>query len=212
MNGWIDKLQARWRAWWPELAPREQRMVVIAGALVLLALVWWVALAPALRTLATAPAAHAELDRQLQQMGALQTQARALQAQPRANREDALRALETSVRQGLGPNAQMQVAGAGEGVLVTLRATSADSLAQWLAQARGNARAVPREVHLTRTPAGTAASAAPPPVRAPGALPPSPANALANAQANAQAAAAATAAADTRVRWDGTLVMNLPAR
>jgi len=208
MNGWIDKLQARWRAWWPELAPREQRMVVIAGALVLLALLWWVALAPALRTLATAPAAHAELDKQLQQMGALQAQARALQAQPRANRDDALRALETSVREGLGPNAQIQVAGAGEGVLVTLRATSADSLAQWLAQARGNARAVPREVHLTRTPAGTATSVSAPPVRAPGGLPPAPANALANALANA----AANAPADTRVRWDGTLVMNLPAR
>lgn len=208
MNGWIDKLQARWQAWWSELAPREQRMVIIAGTLVLLALIWWVALAPALRTLATAPAAHAELDRQLQQMGALQAQARALQAQPRANREDALRALESSVQQGLGPNARIQVAGAGEGVLVTLRATSADSLAQWLAQARGNARAVPREVHLTRTPGGAAAPAAPLPVRAPGAATPAPANPSANAQANT----AANAPNDTRVRWDGTLVMNLPAR
>ena len=205
MNAWIEALQARWQAWWPELAPREQRMVVIAGTLVLLALVWWVALAPALRTLATAPAAHAELDAQLQQMSALQIQAKALQSQPRANREDALRALETSVRQGLGPNAQIQVAGAGagEGVLVTLRATPADGLAQWLAQARGNARAVPREVHLTRTQGGTQV-----PVRAPGgqgAFPSGP------GAANATAAAAA-AAADTRVRWDGTLVMNLPAR
>ena len=205
MNAWIEALQARWQAWWPELAPREQRMVVIAGTLVLLALVWWVALAPALRTLATAPAAHAELDAQLQQMSALQIQAKALQSQPRANREDALRALETSVRQGLGPNAQIQVAGAGagEGVLVTLRATPADGLAQWLAQARGNARAVPREVHLTRTQAGTQA-----PVRAsggPSAFPSGPG-------AAAGAAAAAAAAADTRVRWDGTLVMNLPAR
>lgn len=203
MNAWIEALQARWQAWWPELAPREQRMVVIAGTLVLLALVWWVALAPALRTLATAPAAHAELDAQLQQMSALQIQAKALQSQPRANREDALRALETSVRQGLGPNAQIQVAGAGagEGVLVTLRATPADGLAQWLAQARGNARAVPREVHLTRTQGGAQG-----PVRAPGgpsSFPGAP---------GAVNAAAAAAAADTRVRWDGTLVMNLPAR
>lgn len=205
MNAWIEALQARWQAWWPELAPREQRMVVIAGALVALALVWWVALAPALRTLATAPAAHAELDAQLQQMAALQIQAKALQSQPRANREDALRALETSVRQGLGPNAQIQVAGAGagEGVLVTLRATPADGLAQWLAQARGNARAVPREVHLTRTQGG-----APVPGRSAGAFTSGPGA----ANAAAANAAAAAAAADTRVRWDGTLVMNLPAR
>ncbi len=201
MNAWIEALQARWQAWWPELAPREQRMVIVAGALVALALIWWVALAPALRTLATAPAAHAELDAQLQQMAALQIQAKALQSQPRANREDALRALETSVRQGLGPNAQIQVAGAGagEGVLVTLRATPADGLAQWLAQARGNARAVPREVHLTRT-----QGSAPVPGRSAGAFPSGP--------GAANAAAAAAAAADTRVRWDGTLVMNLPAR
>ena len=205
MNAWIEALQARWQAWWPELAPREQRMVLIAGALVALALVWWVALAPALRTLATAPAAHAELDAQLQQMAALQIQAKALQSQPRANREDALRALETSVRQGLGPNAQIQVAGAGagEGVLVTLRATPADGLAQWLAQARGNARAVPREVHLTRTQGG-----APVPGRSAGAFTSGPGA----ANAAAANAAAAAAAADTRVRWDGTLVMNLPAR
>lgn len=202
MNAWIEALQARWQAWWPELAPREQRMVLIAGALVALALIWWVALAPALRTLASAPAAHAELDAQLQQMAALQIQAKALQSQPRANREDALRALETSVRQGLGPNAQIQVAGAGagEGVLVTLRATPADGLAQWLAEARGNARAVPREVHLTRTQGG-----APVTGRSAGAFPSGP------GAANA-AAANAAAAADTRVRWDGTLVMNLPAR
>lgn len=203
MNAWIEALQARWQAWWPELAPREQRMVLVAGTLVALALVWWVALAPALRTLATAPAAHAELDAQLQQMAALQIQAKALQSQPRANREDALRALETSVRQGLGPNAQIQVAGAGagEGVLVTLRATPADGLAQWLAQARGNARAVPREVHLTRTPGGAQG-----PVRAPGGP-----SSFQGAPGAVNAAAAA-AAADTRVRWDGTLVMNLPAR
>ncbi|EER57544.1 conserved hypothetical protein, partial [Acidovorax delafieldii 2AN] len=37
-------LHARWKA----LAPREQQLVLAAGALVALALLWWVALAPAL--------------------------------------------------------------------------------------------------------------------------------------------------------------------
>lgn len=190
MSAWIDKLQARWDAWWPALATREQRLVQGMVALVLLALLWWVALAPALRTLATAPAAHAELDTQLQRMSALQIQAKALQSQPRANRDEALRAIESSVQQSLGGNAQMQVAGAGEGVLVTLRGTSADGLAQWLAQARGNARAVPREVHLTRSQAGAAPSA-----RSPNGTP-----------------VAVPAPTDALVRWDGTLVMNLPAK
>ncbi|RYY94875.1 MAG: hypothetical protein EOO24_23900, partial [Comamonadaceae bacterium] len=144
MSRRIETLQARWT----ELAPRERRMVGIAGALVLLALLWWVALAPALRTLTAARDEHARLDAQLQQMSTLQAQARTLQAQPRANRDESLRALESAVRQGLGPNAQF--AGAGDGANVAMRGTPADQLAQWLAQARSNARAVPREAHLVR--------------------------------------------------------------
>ncbi|MBT2303240.1 type II secretion system protein M [Variovorax paradoxus] len=187
MNSWLESLEARWQAWWPELEPREQRMIAIAAALVMLALLWWVMLAPALRTLSSAPAEHAKLDAQLQQMTSLQTQAKALQSQPRASRDDAMRALETSVRQSFGPNAQMQPAAAGEGVTIAMRATPADTLAQWLAQARSNARAVPREAHLTRTAQGAPAASSP-------------------------AAAAARGAEPSVVRWDGTLVMGLPAR
>lgn len=173
-----EALQAHWTA----LAPREQRMVALAVALVLLALLWWVALAPALRTLATAPAEHARLDAQLQQMRTLQAQATTLQAQPRLQRDEALRALEGSVRQGLGANAQF--AGAGDGANVAMRGAPADALAQWLAQARANARAVPREAHLTRS-----QTAAAPPSKG-------------SDKATDEAA---------RVRWDGTLVMALPA-
>ena len=39
-------LQARWKA----LAPREQSLVLAAAGVALLALLWWVALAPALGT------------------------------------------------------------------------------------------------------------------------------------------------------------------
>lgn len=181
---WAEALKARWQAWWPELGSREQRLVLIGIALVALAVLWWVALAPALRVLSAAPAEHAQLDAQLQQMRQLQAQAKALQAQPRTSREDALRGLETSVGQTLGPNAQLQAAGAGEGVTVALRAVPADALAQWFAQARSNARAVPREAHLTRSGPNTAATPA----------------------------ASAAKAEAPRARWDGTLVMGLPAR
>ncbi|MET3496947.1 type II secretion system protein GspM [Variovorax boronicumulans] len=175
-----EQLKARWAA----LAVRERQMVGAAMALVALALLWWLALAPALRTLATAPAEHAQLDAQLQQMATLQNRAKALQSQPRLARDDAMRALEVSVREGLGAsNAQLMTAG-GDGATVTLRAAPASTVAQWLAQARGNAHAVPREVHLTRAPASAAAPSAP-------------------------------GAKDTpqlpQVRWDGTVVMALPA-
>jgi len=63
-----EQLRARWAA----LAMRERQMVGGAIALVALALLWWIALAPALRTLAAAPAEHAQLDAQLQQMATLQ--------------------------------------------------------------------------------------------------------------------------------------------
>ncbi|MES2531499.1 MAG: type II secretion system protein GspM [Pseudomonadota bacterium] len=196
----LDTLNARRKLWWSQLAPREQRMVAIALTLIVLALLWWVALAPALRTLTEAPAAHAQLDAQLQQMTTLQAQAKSLQGQPRVNRDDALQALDTAVRQNLGPNAQMQPTGAGEGVTINVRAAPADGIAQWLAQARGNARAVPREVHLTRSPnlptVPTAPAAGKPATAAP-------------ASASASAPATDTPRAPN---WDGTVVMSLPAR
>jgi general secretion pathway protein M len=186
---WLESLEARWQAWWPELEPREQRLIGAAAALMLLALLWWVALAPALRTLSAAPAEHARLDAQLQQMTTLQTQAKALQAQPRASRDDAVRALESSVRQSLGPNAQLQPAASGDGITVAVRTVPADTLAQWLAQARSNARAVPREAHLARS-----AQSAP------------------AATGGAAPAAGARNTERPAVRWDGTLVMGLPPR
>ena len=232
----LQTFRARARTWWRELPAREQRLVGIAGAVIALALVWWVGLAPALRTLSTARLAHAQLDVQLQQMLALQAQARALQALPRANRDDALRALETSVNEGLGGSVRMQTAGASatEGVLVTLRATPASSFAQWLTQARGNARALPREIHVTRSqaPAGGVPSGGggqggfsglpPGAMAAPGSrpgFPPggsgptgragSPGGLVSTAGAGAPAPAGPEALG---ARWDGTLVMSLPAR
>ena len=56
------------RARWAALAPREQALVAAAVALVALALLWWVALAPALATLRSADAQHRALDNQLQHM------------------------------------------------------------------------------------------------------------------------------------------------
>lgn len=179
MSDTPSPLRARWAA----MAPRERRMVSIAAVLVVLALLWWVALGPALRTLAAAPSEHARLDAELQKMTTLQARAKALQALPRANRDDSLRALDTSVRESLGAGAQLLSAGSGDAANVTLRGASADALAQWLAQARANARAVPREAHLNRT---LVAPASP-------------------------GAAARAGTKDDPVRWEGNLVMTLPA-
>ena len=137
------------RAHWQALAPREQNLVRAAAALVVLALLWWLALAPALQTLRTAPARHATLDAQLQHMQALQAEARQLQGAPRANPDNALRALQTSVTENLGAGARLNVA--GDRATLTLKGVPAQALAPWLAQARSNAKSVPQEAHLVRS-------------------------------------------------------------
>lgn len=143
-----EALRARWQA----LAPREQALVAAAAALVALALLWWIALAPALGTLRSAEEQHRALDQQLQQMRRLQAQAKAMQSQPRLGQEEALRQLEAAIRQQLGLSARYAIA--GERVTVTLTNTPAAALAQWLSQVRTNARALPGEARLTRNAAG----------------------------------------------------------
>ncbi|MET0311471.1 MAG: type II secretion system protein GspM [Burkholderiaceae bacterium] len=154
-------LQARWAV----LAPREKIMVACAAAVVVLAVIWLVLVAPALATLRTAAEAHRAVDAQWQLMANLQAQAQTLQSQPRLSTDDVLRALELSVRQRLGAGATLNAS--GERATVTLKGVPADALAQWLAQARVNARVLPSEARLTRGTApgtwdGTLALALPP--------------------------------------------------
>jgi len=146
-------LQDRWNT----LAPRERTLLTAAGALVLVALLWTLLLAPSLRVLRGAAAQSAALDAQLQRMQTLQAQAKALQQQAPLGYEDALRALQQATKQTLGAAAQVSVSVSGERATVTLQAVGADALAQWLAQARLNARSVPLEAKINRisTPAST---------------------------------------------------------
>lgn len=162
-SDWQLLLLTRWNL----LAPRERAAIALAGAVVLGALLWWVLLGPALATLRQAEAQHQALDAQLQTMRSLQSEAMALQNQPRLSHDDALHALEASVRQRLGASAQLSVS--GERATLTLKGADPDALARWLTQARVNARAMPAEARLTRS-------------------------------------------AGTPARWDGALVLTLPAR
>ncbi len=146
MKLWLQ-LQTRWRS----VSPREQRWVLLAGGVTGLALLWWLALAPALAVLKAAPAQHLTLDAQLQHMQRLQAQAQALQAQPVLSADEVLQALEAALVP-LGASAQMTAQ--GDRVTVTLKAVSADALAQWLATARQNAHTAPVEARLVRNPAG----------------------------------------------------------
>jgi general secretion pathway protein M len=140
------------RAHWTALAPRERTLVLAAASLVAAALVWWVALAPAIATLRASASEHRALDAQLAQMQRLRAQAQAMQALPRQDPQEAMRMLEAAIQQQLGTSARYTIA--GDRVTVTLANAPAAALAQWLAQVRTNARAVPAEARLTRNATG----------------------------------------------------------
>ncbi len=148
-QAWRARLARLWRA-----QPRRQQVLVaLALGLVAGALIWRIALAPALTLWREAPQRELALDTQLQRMQALEAQARMLQQLPRAGRDDARRALEASVQQQLGNTARLQVS--GDGATLTLTGARGESLAQWMAQARIDARVRPSAAQLTRNPAGT---------------------------------------------------------
>ena len=170
-----ETLQRRWNS----LLPREKTLVQVTAAVIGVALLWWLAVAPALQTLRTANTRHQALDTQLQQMKRLQAQAQQLQTQPKIGADESLRALEAAVKQRLGTGGQLNVA--GDRATVTLKAVPAEAIAPWLAQVRSNARALPVEARLVR---------------------------------NTTAAAAKPGEANTPppARWDGTVVLTLPAR
>lgn len=133
---------------WGRLAARERRLVGLAALVVLLALLWTLALAPALRTLRGAPAQRAALQAEQQRMQALRDEAEALKALPRLGRDEAVRALQATTRQRLERGAQLSVV--GERAQLTLSDVPAQALADWLADARANARATPVDARLTR--------------------------------------------------------------
>ena len=189
-------------AWWQELQGRQRRIVLLGAVVVGAALVWWVALAPALTTLRRAPAQHALLDAQLQNMQTLAAQARALQSAPKLPFEDALASLETSLQQKLGAAGRVVVS--GERVTVTLKAAPADALAQWLTQVRVNARATVTDVRLARSGAGVVDAASSTALTS--------IAALAGTAGGSAASGGAGRAAPFGARWDGTVVLALPPR
>ncbi len=143
---------ARLRGQWQELPPRQRLLAAAAAGLLLAALTWWIALRPALATLRQAPAQRHALEMQLQRMRQLEAQAltmrSALQALPPLGREEAQRALEATVRQHFGEAGRLAVS--AEGATLTLTGVSGQALAQWLPQARIEARTLPAEARLNR--------------------------------------------------------------
>lgn len=135
--------------YWRQLKMSERRLILVAFWSIVAALLWWLAIAPALKTIKEAPAQHRVLDVQLQSMRTLSAEAKNLQNQPKLGLDEAQKALQNAVTQRFGTTAQLNLT--GERASVTLKNANAQELALWLTQARVNARALPTEAKLNRT-------------------------------------------------------------
>jgi general secretion pathway protein M len=141
----LTSLRAQANSRWQALSPREQRGISVLGAVLAALIFWSLAITHALNALRDSDNRRALIGQQQANMLALQAQAQALQTRTPLARDEALRNL-----QGLTPGAQMQLNVQGDRVTVQLKAVPAATLANWLAQARSQAQALPVEAHLTR--------------------------------------------------------------
>jgi len=145
----LEPLRTRWAG----LPGREKNLFRLAALLLVAFVLWQFSLAPALATLRTADAQAKTLNAQMQQMQAMQIQAQAIEKQPALGAEEAVRALTAATKQTLGTTAQLAMA--GDRASVTLKDATPEALAQWLVQARVNARSYLVEARLVRGTAPT---------------------------------------------------------
>lgn len=137
--------------WWRERAPREQRMLSVAAAAVLAALLWFVAIAPAWRVVARAPAEIDAADAQWQTMQRLAAEAGDLRAAAPVSVQQAGVVLNAATAR-LGDKGRLVLQ--GDRASLTVRDVGSGALRDWLAEARTGARARPVEASLTRGPGG----------------------------------------------------------
>jgi len=143
----LAPLRARWAA----LPPREKRLLLLAATALALFLTWTVAVQPALRTLATAPAQRDALEVQWQAMNKRAAEVAELRGATPMSPEQSLSALKAATER-LGEKARMSVQ--GERVVLSLNNVGTAELRDWLAEARSAARARPVEATLSRAAQG----------------------------------------------------------
>ena len=138
-------------AWWRGLAERERRLALLAAAVLVLGLVWLLAVQPAWRTIARAPAELDTLDAQLQTMQRLAAEVQQLRSAPPVTPEQAAAALRSATER-LGDKGKLALQ--GDRAVLTLNGVGTGALRDWLAEARAGARARPLEANLTRATQG----------------------------------------------------------
>ncbi|MDH4060857.1 MAG: type II secretion system protein M [Aquincola sp.] len=143
----LAPLRARWQA----LGARERRLVTVMAWVLGLTLLWLVAVAPAWRIVAGAPARLDELDAQLLQMQRLAGEVRTLRGAPAVGGVQAQAAVKGAT-DALGGAARLTLG--GDRATVVFTNASGTQLREWLAEVRGAGRARAVEANLTRGPQG----------------------------------------------------------
>jgi general secretion pathway protein M len=138
---------------WAALPPRERLGLSLAGVVIGIAVVWMVAVAPALRALRETPAQIDALDAQLQSMQRMAVEARELRGAAPVPATQAALALKSATDR-LGEKGRIAVQ--GDRATLTLNGVTGETLRAWLTEARSGARARPVEAQLTRGPQGYA--------------------------------------------------------
>jgi general secretion pathway protein M len=138
---------------WTSLAPRERRLVGLAGAVVGLGLLMGLGLQPAWRTLQEAPARIAALEAQRLVMQGQAADAARWRAVPPLPSGQAGAALQAAT-QRLSPRARLSLQ--GDRAVLTFEALAPAELQAWLAEARAGARARPVEAQWSNQPSGLA--------------------------------------------------------
>jgi general secretion pathway protein M len=138
-------------AWWATLKRREQRLTLLALAVVGVFLVWSIAIRPAWTTLRQAPAQLDALDAQLQAMQRMAAEARELRASPSVPLAQSSAALQAASAR-LGDRAKLVIQ--ADRAVLSVTGIDSESLRSWLAEVRSGARARPLEAQLARGPQG----------------------------------------------------------
>ncbi|HEX3141812.1 MAG TPA: type II secretion system protein GspM [Rhizobacter sp.] len=138
---------------WAALPPRERTGVTLAAAAIGIVLVWWIGIAPALRTLRETPAQINALDLQLQSMQRMALEASELRGTAPVPATQAAAALKSATDR-LGDKGRIAVQ--NDRATLTLNGVTGETLRAWLSEARSGARARPIDAQLTRGPQGYA--------------------------------------------------------
>ena len=143
----LNDLRAQLKARWAAMAPRERRMLTVMAWLLGITLVLLLGVRPAWKTLQQTPVQLREVNAVLEDMQRQAAEVKTLRQMPvvpPAQAEAALR----SATERLGEGAKIRVL--PDRTVVTLTKVAGADLAQWLAEARANARARPVEANFAQ--------------------------------------------------------------